>query len=306
MPAAQIGSDLYCDGGSFRNRLPDGTGVALAVNGAKISGGFFVRHGLFEGMLDLTEMRAESLVDDATCWPAGELILDGFHYGRIGAGPTDAASRIDWLKRQLPTHLGSDFRPQPWEHAIKVLREMGHSEAAKRVAMEKQRVWRRASSRRWRMPKWWIHKLYGAFAGYGYRPWWTVCWMLAICLACALFYYDGRDAGLFGPSDSQIQTQAELQKVCGPVASGRIPWTSPQCPLPREYPSFQPFFYSLDVILPLVDLHQEPNWGPIRTDTGGKPIRGWWLRWLIWFEILFGWAGSALLAAVAGNLVKKD
>ncbi len=29
-------------------------------------------------------------------------------------------------------------------------------------------------------------------------------------------------------------------------------------------------------------------------------------RWLMWFEILFGWAMSLMLVAVLGRLVKKD
>lgn len=302
MLGAQIGGSLTCSEGQFDNQ----GGSALVGDTLKVGGGLFLRDANFKGGINLSVAHVGSLVDDLTCWPADRIILDGFQYDRLTGCPTEASERIAWLKNQIPSHLGEKFKPQPWEQLVKVLREMGHPEAAKRVAMEKQRVWRRSCKHRWRKPGWWVHKLYGIFAGYGYRPWWTAGWMLAVCLACTAFYYDGRNAGLFGPTDSQIQTQAELRKVCGPIASGRTPWTSSQCPMPREYPSFQPFLYSLDVILPLIDLHQEPNWGPIRTNDAGKPIHGWWLRWVVWFEILFGWAGSALLAAVAGNLVKKD
>src|ERR1044072_245913 len=38
---------------------------------------------------------------------------------------------------------------------------------------------------------------------------------------------------------------------------GKIYWTSPECPMPPEYTSFQPFIYSLDVLLPFVDLRSQ-------------------------------------------------
>ena len=39
--------------------------------------------------------------------------------------------------RQRPSHLGKDFRPQPFEQLIKVLREMGHDADARQIAMLK-------------------------------------------------------------------------------------------------------------------------------------------------------------------------
>lgn len=83
--------------------------------------------------------------------------------------------------------------------------------------------------------------------------------------------------------------------------------------LPEEYSGFSPLAYSLDVILPLVDLQQESRWSPLIptpnkawcvelfTFEGGKH----WTRLLVWLEILFGWLASLLLVAVVSGLTKR-
>jgi hypothetical protein len=77
--------------------------------------------------------------------------------------------------------------------------------------------------------------------------------------------------------------------------------------MPAEYTTFQPLVYSLDLILPLVNLQQDEDWGPIVEDPPGHNLPyGVFLRWLMWFEILFGWMASLVLVAVLGRLVEKD
>jgi hypothetical protein len=63
------------------------------------------------------------------------LKLDGFTYDRFaGVAPTDAAARCRWLARQSREHRIDAFRPQPYEQAAKVLREMGHAADARKIA----------------------------------------------------------------------------------------------------------------------------------------------------------------------------
>jgi hypothetical protein len=119
-------------------------------------------------------------------------------------------------------------------------------------------------------------------------------------------------------------------------------WLCPE--LPSEYASFSPFVYSLDLILPVVSLGQAKDWGPITpsTDPGngtrsifesmffdfltilpdifGLRIGGslptnptdwrdcmaFFVRFVTWFENLFGWVASLLMVAVLSGLVKKD
>lgn len=86
------------------------------------------------------------------------------------------------------------------------------------------------------------------------------------------------------------------------------------CPdLAGEYTGFSPLAYSLDLILPLVDLQQEHDWAPYVP----TPDKLWFqelislsryhlTRLLVWFEILFGWLASLLLVAVVSGLTNRD
>ena len=317
---AEIGGVVSCIGGLFSNH----GNSALCLDGAEIKGTLFLRTGSFQGIIDLATASAATFNDTQVRYDEAVLILDGFRYERI-VGPTDAATRIEWLRRQRADHLGANFMPQPWEHLIRVLRDMGHPAEAAQIAMAKQKALRDARQigrreikpgiRGWRLrlDRGWIafssflarrfHWLYGLVAGYGHRPMRIVWSMLLVCAFCSLAYYAGRNSGLIGPSAPVLQLSERL-KDCG--AEG-IPWTSPNCPMPPEYSTFQPFLYSVDVIIPFVDLHQESEWGPIVAGAHGETLWGGRaLRWLLWFEIIFGWIASVMFVGIIGRLVDKD
>lgn len=74
--------------------------------------------------------------------------------------------------------------------------------------------------------------------------------------------------------------------------------------LPPDYPAFSAIVYSLDVFLPIVDLHQEDFWLPGKTDGGW----GWAWRYKVWMwiEILLGWFLTTLFIAGFTPLIRKD
>ena len=297
---AAIGGDLVCSGGRFANA----DGFALNAYGLKVMGSLFLRDVKVEGVICIAAARIGTLVDDAVCWQKGEHILDGLQYDRI-IGPTDAASRIKWLQQQRSDQLTSDFAPQPWEQLIKVLREMGHPYEAGEVAIAKQEQMRAAGLIKGRVRSV-MHWLYGKIAGYGHRPIWTVGWMLVVLLFCGVCFEFGREWGYFGPSNPLIHASAAFE-TCGGAGEGKPFWTSVGCPLPPEYTTMWPWAYSLDLLLPLVNLQQDIDWAPIVINGNGEQLWGGYaLRALLWFEILFGWAASLILVAVLGRLVDKD
>jgi hypothetical protein len=303
---AQIGGDLVCRTGSFAN-----TGKhALSAETIAVVGSLLLDYASIDGAILLSGAQVGSLVDDKDCWKAGGHFLDGFHYDRIILR-TDAAMRVGWLKQQHPDYLMTDFRPQPWEQLIKVLREMGHPDEAAKVAIAKQdqiRIANAAAKRNWNEPlERALHWVYGKGVGYGHRPIWTVYWMMAVCMVFALAFFAGREWGYFGPTSPLIHASAAFDACGAPGEAGKVYWTSTACPTPPEYTTFQPFLYSLDLILPLVDLHQEADWGPMVVNPKGETLwPGRILRWMMWFEILFGWVASLTLVAVLGRLVDKD
>ena len=297
---AEIGGILGCGEGNFLNT----DGYALSADGLKVTGALFLRDAKVKGAISLTGARIGTLIDDAGCWQAGEHILDGLQYDRI-IGPTDATTRIKWLQKQYSDELTFDFAPQPWEQLIKVLREMGHPYEAGEVAIAKQDQMRAAGKITGRVRSV-MHWLYGKIAGYGHRPIWTVGWMLVVWALCGLCFEIGREWGYFGPSNPLIHASAAFE-TCGGAGEGKPFWTSTGCPLPPEYTTMWPWVYSLDLLLPLVNLQQDIDWAPIVINGNGEQLLGGYaLRALLWFEILFGWAASLILVAVLGRLVDKD
>lgn len=331
LPGAEIGGNLDCNKGNFSNVA----GRALFAEGVSIRGAVFLREAIIHGAVLLSAAKIGTLVDDLTCWQSKSHELDGLYYDRI-IGPLDAASRIAWLKSQRTEHVEvNDWRPQPWEQLVKVMRDMGHAGVAAEIAMEKQRMMRAAGQigtriSRTDFPKPWqnrldarwanlsnaiargFHSFYGAIAGYGHRPTRIAAWMLAVWLACSLFFELGREYGHFGPSSPVINSSAALNG-CGArgetTADGspKAYWHSLSCPMPVEYTTLWPPLYSLDLILPLIDLQQDSDWAPIVVNENGEQqFWGYALRALMWFEILFGWLASLMFVAIVSRLVDKD
>lgn len=267
-----ISGNFDLGGGHFEN----GGANALSLDGAKIDGALFFRDvaGLVGGV-DLAAAHVGTLCDDAASWrsAAGRLALDGFTYGRLaGFAPTDAATRIAWLMQQRPDFLKADFRPQPWEQLVKVLREMGHPNEARQVAIEKQKMLRRAG--RVKPSAWPFHWLYGLLVGYGYLPVRLLGFMAAAWLAFAVLFH-GTWALAEDPAFVRVRGAALAAET--------------------SRPPFVPGLYSLDALLP-IDLGQQQLWRP------AAPA----MRLAVTVETIFGWIASLLLLAVLGNLVKKD
>jgi hypothetical protein len=62
-----------------------------------------------------------------------------------------------------------------------------------------------------------------------------------------------------------------------------------------SYECFEPWIYSLDVVIPVVDLHQDNNWVPSADRPWGE-----WYRALTWALIAIGWLlTTAVLAAIS-------
>lgn len=283
---ARIGGDLDCTGAAF-DAVGDagwsGAGAVL-MDRARIGGALVLRklqsplqHASF------IDARAGSLRDDAATW-GQHYALDGFVYKRLAPdAPTDAGMRVAWLDRQFANPVADAPMPDPWRRLIKVLRRMGRDRSAGDVAIGRERHLRRAGliGRDAPRPLRWLarlgHDLYGVFAGYGHRPARTVLAALALWLACAAVYWAAARHGAFALAAPAGQ----------PAASA---------------PS--PLAYSLDVLLPLLDLGHARNWVPAGDPLalGAAPL----LRALNWFEALCGWLAAAALVVSLTGLADRD
>ncbi len=285
---------------------------SLTLEGSTVQGGLILKNSLVaDGIVSLIAVKARLLIDESVI-QSKYLVLDGFDYGHYSSNsPIKAESQIAWLNKQIPSHLLEFFRPQPWEQVIKVLREMGHDGEARKVAIAKQEQMR-VANKVGDFPLRQLHWLYGFFAGYGHEPLRAVSALLVLWLCGALAFQIVESYGIMGPS-SPIINNSKIAEECGPP-KGNLESTWTTCSaMPKEYTTFSAFWYSADLILPLVNLQQEADWAPIvarseleKDGTLDYIPLGVFARLLMWFEILFGWAASLLLVAVLGNLVKKD
>jgi len=263
---------------------------ALVLQSAHVTGPFFWRdihkdpnprfpNKEWKPSLDLTNAKVAALVDQEASWPEKtELRLDGFVYDRIAEAPTDATSRIRWIHLQ-PDWL--EFRPQPYEQLIAVLRQMGHNDQIAEVAIAEQ--WdlrKRGHLGLWSWIKNWV--LYLA-VGYGYRAWQAFIWILALVVFGSYVFAHAHSANMVVPSEEEAYERSKSDK------------------LPPFYPRFQAIFYSIDVVLPF-DLGQRTHWRLAERWPGDR-----WYRLYEWYslgQLVVGWLLLLVAAAVPAGLIK--
>jgi hypothetical protein len=355
---AQIDGNLNCSGGTFVNppiKDLSSSGTALQAStvmvkrNAQFSDDFraegrvdltvtrigddlVFRNGSFKAAtLDLRDASSKSILDDDRAWPErGKLYLDGFVYGRIAEGRTDAETRLKWLNLQPER----PFARQPYLQLAKVLRDTGDDPGARRVlvAME-DRQWE--VNRQWTDPflRWPLR----ATVGYGYRPLWAFWEVLGLSALGWIVYRRGYLAGNVVPTDRDAYQSFK--------ADGQPP---------AHYSAFAPLIYSVENSLPLVKLGQTDRWQPdpklenlvlqergLTTRLGRQrlwprclkglrsalvlcglerdlnPVRprsrlsrvgtsARSLRWFLWIQILLGWLLATLFVAGVTGIVRTQ
>jgi hypothetical protein len=276
--------------------------------------------------------------------------LNGFIYERLAhiapAHALDAPGmkgRLDWLLRQPPRHLHDSFRPQPFEQLIKVLREMGHEKDAQQIALAKQRISRRAKARAiWREvyqkpQNWreWIHApvkfvtdllaIIGLLAqwlvldlllGGGYAKARPLLIFFAVLFGCAWYYHFAADQSGFVPTNPVLYNDPEIRKACAgtketPDVSTSLDWYHCKRP-PAEFNPFRPLLYSVELMVPVIQMGQKRDWQPI-----SKQLR---IRLLglnltvprsttlvvTWSQTISSLLLYLLIAAILTGLVKRD
>ena len=285
-----------------------------------------------KGAVNLGFARTGALVDKIKAWESfDKIFLHGFTYDQF-VNPADIQSRLRWLAKR-PDGMG--FSPQPYEQAAKVLFGMGHDKEAREILLEKESIRMRQEEesgeifspvshdavanilfamgrnrdareillKRERLltergefpPRWrWGRKVWDALAGYGYRPWrHTFLISLGIIVFGSALFCWGEHAGRIVPHQPAALVSMKYQY-------GRIPAETPDETVARKfsgYPEFNPILFSVDIFVPLLNLHQEPFWYPApdggRQHWWGSAEGGefsWWflLEWWYWFQIMAG------------------
>jgi len=305
---AQLGGQLACTACDFVNPGKDALRIyrstikssvfftdgfradgRVFLGGAQIGGEFFCREGNFEkATLDLRDASVSTLDDSGlndpvdpkpTIWPQpGDLLLDGFGYGRISSeGRVNVDKRIRWLELQPK----SPFQRQPYLQLVKILRDSGDKKGSLRVLEEMEDV-RRVEEDHGALAWIWGRLLKGTI-GYGYYPQraiWTLVGLIALGWSV---YYKSYPEGTIAPTEQRAYEEFKKGK------------------LPAHYPRFSASVYSLENSIPLVKLGQADKWQP---DPGAASPR--LLVWFLRFQIVLGWLLATFFVAGVTGIVHKE
>jgi hypothetical protein len=278
-------------------RLEHPTGTCLRLSRADIGADLFGREltavgrvklegATVGGRVDLEDARLEDprgTALDARSLRAGELLLRpaepiggtvSLEHARIGLLRDDpdrwpealALNGLTYesLEPRLPARrrlhwlaLDPDgYQPQPYEQLAAFYTTLGQVAEARRVLLAKERAHRRSSTPLGRV--WAL--VQDATVAYGYQPWRAFLWLALLVTAGALVY-----------------------------------GAEPPKPLkPGEAPHFNPVIYSLDLLIPLVDLGQERAFNP----AGGY-------QWLSYALVAAGWILVTVIAAAVARVLSR-
>ncbi|MCI5160791.1 MAG: hypothetical protein D3917_01950 [Candidatus Electrothrix sp. AX5] len=152
--------------------------------------------------------------------------------------------------------------------------------------------------------------LFRGAIGYGYRVKRLLPIFVYLLLSSSIFFHWGYSEN----QEQNIMTSAQKslrssKYVYSPDLPGKPEWsknhTEENDPslaqiISDDYPHFQPIVYSLDVIIPLVDLGQEEYWMPNHNKPWGECA-----SYFVVFLKLSGWILSTLLVSASTGLIRR-
>jgi len=184
-----------------------------------------------------------------------------------------------WLRRQLPY-----YSAHPYESLAKALKAEADENAALRILIQREDDVGLAQN----LPLWkrFWRGLLRYTVGHGYRPEWALVWILAF-IALGAFLFDlGYRKGVMAPASTDVLVQEMYQKYRE---------------IPKDYPTFSAWAYSIDAFVPFLDLVLEHYWIP-------NADAGWWgalLRIYLWIHIGVGWILSSLFLTGVTGIIRR-
>lgn len=314
MVNARIGGALSCMGARLGS---------LICSNSKISGDFV---WLGVQVSELTRLvlagaKVKNFRDDLGSWPTESAMnVDGFEYEELtlhtkptaheiktGSLPQElpliVAERMSWIKLQP---RDCQLEPQPWVWLANLFEAKGYHADAKQVFAEFRRS--KARQLEWH-PYQWLRRrgakrivprlrlrnlrkdlqnlrhpnraLALAFAWLEEVPA-RILYSIAVSLIMGgLIFSHAGSLGALAPTESQAYEA---------FIKGR--------PMPAAYPALNPFVYTVENALPLVKLGQDDKWAPDPRYVSSNWLTNYWfLMWVRWSLILFGWFQATVLAA---------
>ena len=269
MPGSRINGQLSWDGASINTR-----GSGLDWRRIVAEELIFTPVKTIDTPVDLSGARVSVFCDDPATWTT-DLRLDGFVYGSLIArsrrdgpdSPSDAYV-TDTFKISAEILPARDrlrwlkcnttgYRPQPYEQLAQFYRSVGHDDEARKVLLAKQRHRRSTQAI---AGKSWSYLLDWS-VGYGYRPWLAALWLIALITAGTVVFS----------------------------------WKPPMALDPKTAPAFDPFVYTINLLLPIGQFIQSNQWNPRGAE-----------RWFAYVLVGAGWLLATTVIAGITRVLNRS
>lgn len=229
-----------------------------------------------------------------------------------------ATRRVSWLKAHAAK--ADRFNPRPYEQLVSVLNRRGDNEAARQVLLEKMRDERKHlfRTKRWGLAV----SLYCFFeTPFQYGLFWRrALFTLAFCLITGTYFFDAANIGVLrmapigahqdGDRGWRFSNRPILVLDSRPVndvviddhgefSTGALKTDHPSKVIKeiRCGDQIEPMVYALDVMVPLLDLHQEDKC----TMSGGDHALGWRIGAML-YAVIGAYVISMVILTISGVL----
>jgi hypothetical protein len=251
--------------------------AAVFLNDAKLASGGWSRDGARDRgepdiALQLSHCQARELLLVGADPITSDVYLRHANFGVIAADPEVWPPRVELdglTYSALEPRLAAEqrlellrrdrqgFVPYAYEQLAASYRRIGDDGAARTVLLAKQR--RRRAALAWYVRAWGLAQ--DAIVGYGYRPLRAAAWLIALLVIGSVAY------------------EAHHPRPIEPSAA----------------PAFNPVVYTVDLLLPIIDFHQESAFTP----TG-------WSQWLSYGLIAAGWLLATTIATGLTRAINRQ
>jgi hypothetical protein len=215
-------------------------------------------------------------------WPlGGRLRLNGFTYD--GLGKAEVKQRLGWIQSQYQGDEQAAFATQPYEQLADMYRRAGQEREAREVEIARRRDLRTYGNLGpyRKFGNWFLD----ITIRYGYQTWRAAALLAVVFVAFLVLSIVGQHQHVIVPTGDT--------KELHPMP------TATQCT--SNYPCFYPFGYTVDTVIPIINVHQADYWRP-----NGHAPSGW--LWVVgaWGATAAGWALATLLIAGYTGLVRQN
>lgn len=264
---AKVGGTLNFSGGIFR-----ASEESLIATGLHAGSVMFGNAFQAAGKVDLRRVKVDGELKAGRSLRPDQARLKGLSYVSF-TDDMKLEERLTWL-RKMSTHI-----PQTYRQLANVKQGEGLDSDARKILV--------AGKDDFYSKRPWFIKPFGWFfkwtVGYGYSPLWIVAWLAIFELAGGILFSHLRHDILLAPIYINPANNLPQGSITGSATTTL-----------QGYPAFEPWLYTLDLLLPVVRLRQSETWVPHSA-----------AEWCSMVFVIAGWALATSLVVGLGSVFSR-